>query len=413
MTTTPPVSSSPKWSSTTKLVVGLTLAALLIVLLFSIRSVLGPLLVAFILAYYLYPVATQFSNWLHLPWRVTVTAMFLLLIISMIGLLTWSGITILEQFQGLIKFLENSVSNLPQVITDLSAKPLEIGPFVFDLSRLDLPTLIGQLLGVVQPFITETGNLVGTFASSAVSIIGWTFFALIIAYFLLAETGGESRRFFQIDVPGYSADLKRFTLELGYIWKAYLRGQLSIFLLVSVIYGILLWVLGIRYFFGLALLSGFVRFLPYIGAFIVWPTYWIVAYFQGYTLFNVSPVTYAFIILGVTWITDAILDNMVSPRIFSNALRIHPAALMVAALIGLNFMGFIGVVLAGPVFATFKLGTDYATRKMLDLDPWGGLVKPPLPSYGLMLRNNWKWLVKTYHNLVTWGRRRLATLRKG
>jgi hypothetical protein len=106
------------------------------------------------------------------------------------------------------------------------------------------------------------------------------------------------------------------------------------------------------------------------------------------------------------WITDAVMDNLISPRIFSNALRIHPAAVMVAALVAFNVLGIVGVVLAAPVLATLKLFLDYTIRKLLDLDPWSGIVRiSPPPPFHLVIRNNlilaWNLLktftVRAYH----------------
>jgi predicted PurR-regulated permease PerM len=69
-------------------------------------------------------------------------------------------------------------------------------------------------------------------------------------------------------------------------------------------------------------------------------------------------------------VLDQIFDNLVSPRLFGNTLGIHPAAVLITALLAANLIGLIGLVLAAPAVATFKLIGRYIVRKMLDLDPW-------------------------------------------
>ena len=83
----------------------------------------------------------------------------------------------------------------------------------------------------------------------------------------------------------------------------------------------------------------------------------------------------------IAWLTDSIIDNIISPRIFSNALKIHPAAVLVTALIGYNVMGIVGMILAAPVLATLKLFFDYIIHKMLDMDPFADMkhITPPPP----------------------------------
>ncbi len=69
-------------------------------------------------------------------------------------------------------------------------------------------------------------------------------------------------------------------------------------------------------------------------------------------------------------VLDQIFDNLVTPRIYGQALGIHPAAVLVAAVIAASLLGLIGLLLAAPVLASLQLFAFYAFRKMLDLDPW-------------------------------------------
>ena len=86
-----PENSSPKWSSNTKLVVALTFVALITILLINFRQILGPLLVAFVLAYFLYPVITFLNRKIHIPWRLAAGLLYILIFLSLLGLLTWGG----------------------------------------------------------------------------------------------------------------------------------------------------------------------------------------------------------------------------------------------------------------------------------------------------------------------------------
>jgi predicted PurR-regulated permease PerM len=170
------------------------------------------------------------------------------------------------------------------------------------------------------------------------------------------------------------------------------------------VYTILLGILGVRYYFGLAILAGLARFLPYIGPAIAWVTYALVCIFQGTTFANLTPVAYALVVVGIGMITDWILDNIVNPRLMSNALKVHPAYVMVVVLIAASWLGLIGIVLAAPVLATVKLMIDYSARKLFDLDPWEGIQTipstPPLPRWMTRFRDwlrkvNWPWNQKS------------------
>ena len=149
----PPQSSSPKWDATTKLVVGLTSVAIVAGLLIYFRNIVGPLLLAFILAYLLHPVASWGSRATRLSWRAAVNIIYLLLVVLLGAALTLSGLAILQQAQSLVNFIETFVAELPAMLQDLSTRVYMLGPFQIDFTQLDLDALAQQVLNVVQPLL--------------------------------------------------------------------------------------------------------------------------------------------------------------------------------------------------------------------------------------------------------------------
>ncbi len=375
------VSRSPRWSPTTKLIVGLTLVALFAGLFIQFRDILGPLLISYILSYLIHPMANFLRRKAHLSWRMAVNLLYLVLIIILIGLLTWGGVTIISQIQSLVDFLDKAIEDLPKFLSDIRTHPIQIGPFILDPMEIDLQTIVDQILGAIEPMFTQVGSLAGSIASGTAALVGWLLFILFFSYFILSETGGRADELLNLSIPGYDQDLRKVGHQLGAIWNGFLRGQFLIVSLTVMVYIVLLGVLGVRYYFGLAILAGLARFVPYAGPAISWATYATVAYFQGNTLFGMSPFSYALLVVLVAWVTDGILDNYFIPRMMADALQVHPAAVMVAVLIGANLMGLIGIVLAAPVLATVKLFFDYAMYKMTDQDPWTNLktIPPPRP----------------------------------
>jgi predicted PurR-regulated permease PerM len=223
---------------------------------------------------------------------------------------------------------------------------------------------------MVQPFLSQTGTLLSTLAGSAASFLGWSLFVVLVSYFVLVESGGLRARIIEVEVPHYREDVERLGRELGRIWNAFLRGQIIIFALAVLVYMVLLSLLGVRYAIGLAFLAGLARFIPYVGPAVNWFILVLVAYFQAYKLFGLAPFHYTLLVLIIALLVDQIFDNFVSPRILSDALKVHPAAVLVAAIIAANLLGILGVVVAAPILATVALLWRYTMRKMLDMNPW-------------------------------------------
>ncbi len=374
----PEKKSSPNWSGTAKLVVALLSSLIAIYLLYRFKEYLAPLLVSFLLAYLFHPLASYINKRFKIPWRVVSTIIFVLLFLCVMALLTWGGISIVEQIQNLVNYLQKLIGDLPTLIADLSSKPLIIGPFTFDLSQFEMDSLWTQVQGVVEPLLTKLAGLIGTIASGAATTVVGIIFIILIAYFIMIETGGVREDMFKFNIPSYEADLKKMGAQITKIWNAFLRGQLIVIGITIVIYSILLSVLGVRYFFLLALLAGAARFVPYVGPFVAWTTYALVSLFQT-NYFGVQPLVFALIVVGVAWVTDLILDNFVSPRVMSDALKVHPAAVLVMVFISASLFGFVGVLLSAPLLATMQLIATYVFRKLMDQDPWEGLQKFPQP----------------------------------
>ncbi len=365
--------SSPKWGSNIKLIVGLSFAALLVVLLFYFRHIIGPLLLAFVLTYLLYPVIDRISRFAHISWRWTVNLIYLLLIILLLGSGTLTGLALVQQVQNLVSVVDKFVNDLPTLVADISTHQYFIGPFLLDLSKFDLPTVTAQVLSYVQPLIGRIGFIVSTFATGAVSILTWGTFILLISYFVLVDRGQRSGQLLQIEIPGYGADIRRLGNELRRTWNAFLRGQIIMFGLVAITYSITMTALGVHYSVGIALMAGLARFIPYVGAWATWITLILVSFFQGSNYFGLLPWQFTLLALVVAFLTDQVFDNLVSPRVLGQTMGVHPAAVLVAAIIAYNLIGFIGLVLAAPVLATLIILGRYAIRKMLDQDPWEGL----------------------------------------
>lgn len=374
------VEISPSWSSTTKLVVALILIALFTFLLVRFNKILAPLFVAFLLAYLLYPIPNFFKEKLKISWKLTVLIIYLILLILFLGLITLGGFAGVDQLSSLIRFIQFELRDLPVFLEELSSLRYEFGGFVIDFSELDLVSLGNQLLSFIQPMLSGLGNIVGSIAGSAAALIGWSLFSILISYFILSETKGARGDLIKFNIPGYNFDIKQMGLEISRTWNAFLRGQLTITLITIVIYIILLGALGVNFYYGLAFIAGLARFVPYVGPFVAWTTYGLVSLFQGTTIFGLEPLPYVILVIGLSLLVDVIMDNLVVPRLMGDALKVHPAAVLVAVFIFASLFGFFGVLLAAPVLATAKLFGQYVYFKMFDLDPWEKISENRIPS---------------------------------
>ncbi len=385
--------ASPRWGSVTKLVVTLTAVVILGVLLVRFLGIIGPILMALILAYLLHPLAALLTRKLPVSWKLTVNLIYILILIILLSLLTWGGVGLIGQIQNLITAVQNYATQLPIFIENLSHQVFTLGPLKIDLSNIDWVSIGQQVLSYIEPALGKLGGLVGTLATSAVSVLGWTAFVVIVSYFLLLESGGLREGILRIDIPGYTDDIRRLSQKLSTIWNAFLRGQLIIFFSKVISYTVLMTIIGVHYAIGVALIAGLASFLPYIGPAINWIVLGLITYFQGANPFGFSPLIYTIFAIAVGLVIDQVFDNLVAPRIMAQTLKVHPAFVLIAAIIGANLFGLLGIILAAPILATLQLVGRYTARKLLDRDPWPpeeDIPQPPrVPRWLRRLRAIW------------------------
>ncbi len=123
----------------------------------------------------------------------------------------------------------------------------------------------------------------------------------------------------------------------------YVRGKVLEILIVGAVTYVTFVVLGLQYAALLAVVVGFSVLIPYVGAFTATLPVALVAYFQFGWGWEFGSVVIAYTIIQV-------LDgNVLVPLIFSEAVNLHPIAIIVAILIFGGLWGFWGVFFAIPL----------------------------------------------------------------
>lgn len=370
--------SSPMWGANTKLVIAFTFVAIVSALVIRFSNILVPLLFTFMVSYLLHPLVSLLDRNTKLSWRAAVNLVYIVMLIVVIGFLVVLGVAIVQQLQELVVVISNVVNDLPSLARNISEEGLkiDIGIGTFDLTQLisqlniDVLELSNQILEFLKPILGQAGSLLGVFAASTLGFLGWGAFIFIISYFILADANKFSNTIFNIDIPGVLEDVQRIGRELGRIWNAFLRGQLFLFITAVIGAFIVLAVAGVQNALGLAVLVGLAKFIPYVGPVVANIAIALVAYFQPSNYLNLEPIWLVIIVVAILMVMDQIFDYLIAPRLYGSVLGIHPAALLVTAIILASLIGLMGIILAAPVLASMMLLARYTTRKMLDLDPW-------------------------------------------
>jgi predicted PurR-regulated permease PerM len=127
---------------------------------------------------------------------------------------------------------------------------------------------------------------------------------------------------------------------VNHVIGGYIRGQLLLSLIISVLVGVGMWLLRVPHPLFLAAVAFVFEFVPMIGLWIVGATCVLVALTQSPTL--------ALIVLVYIALASAFEGNIASPRILGRAVDIHPVVSLFALLAGAELFGLWGALFAAP-----------------------------------------------------------------
>jgi predicted PurR-regulated permease PerM len=349
-------------------------ASLILIALFIYRfsDVIQTVVIALLLAYILNPLVTLITRWARTSRTLVAALVYLVLVAIIIVLPVVLVPRLIEQVTALAE-------NLPDYIASLStllSQPLQLGPYQIDLSG-QLTTLSSQLGGVIQQLTTQTLSLLGGIANFVTLLI----LILVISFYLLKDAPFLVQSIEQVAPPEYRYDLRRLLVETGHTWNSFLRGQLTLALVVGSIVAVATTILGVPNSLLLGILAALGEFIPFIGPGLAAVPGVLIALFQGSTWLTPQPfdnTTFAAIVLVMYVLNQQVENNVLVPRIIGQSLNLHPVVVLVAAIMGASLAGILGILLAAPALATIRLGGRYIYRKLLDQDPFPE-EEPPEP----------------------------------
>ncbi len=322
----------------------LTFAVLILVsilvagLIWAAGDILALFFIAFLLAYLFDP----FAEWMVRHRMSRPAAAFLIttgLVVLVGGALALLGPIAMDQSQGLLRSLQTFfTSAMAHVRTELSPYLPLLRPFGLDgLVRASEPTpgsMAAPLATVVSGGLAFAGTM------------GLALLAPVVTFYLLKDWPRMLLRVLKEVPPNKRAAVRRLARRIDGVLAAFLHGQAWVCLCVGVLYSIGFTVSGLGYGIVLGLISGALKFLPYVGTAIAFVVTLVTAGTQeGAGGWLMGGVMLTFLIV------EFIESSILSPRIIGDRVRLAPAMVIFAVLIGGKLMGVIGVFIAIPVFA--------------------------------------------------------------
>ena len=253
--------------------------------------------------------------------------------------------------------IEVSIKNLSKQHFDIK--------WVEDLvKKINFQAILDNFTGIVNKLTTGADfifvNVMNVF-SSTINILITALFAIIIAAYAALEKNSVARHgkilICAYLKPTWARGVLNFCRKFSDIFSKFLFGQCSEALILGVLIFIAFSIFKIPYAILVSVLTAVCALIPYVGAFISCAV-------SVFLTLLVAPEK-AFYCLIIYLVVQFIETQLIYPRVVGTAVGLSPLYTLVAALIGGNLLGIVGIIFFIPLFAVIlELVKENANAKI-------------------------------------------------
>lgn len=326
------------------------IAALLAWLTYLLAPILTPFVAAAVLAYICAPLVNRLALW-NWPRTLAVLAVMLVLL----GLLLLLLLLLLPLLQ---KEIQMFMARLPQLIDVLQARLVPYMQQHFGIVlQGDSEALQDLLLSHWQGAGSVAGKVLPWVGGSGAALLGLLVNLLllpVVLFYLLRDWPQFMRRLEEILPRQWHGKVMQIAGEIDSVLAEFLRGQISVMLLMSAFYVCGLWLVGLEFALPIGVVAGMLVFVPYVGMLsgLLLATLAAFSQFPGF-----GSVLLVWAVFGAGQLLEGML---VTPWLVGERIGLHPLAVIFALLAFGQLFGFFGVLLALPLAAALLVGLRHA-----------------------------------------------------
>ena len=336
-----------------KVALALFILSIVIAILITAKLVLIPLAISFFLAYLLYPLVWKIEK-AGVPRGI---AIFLVLLITII---IFAGLTLLISVKISNMSLDfNQIKEQIDTSTDAITRKLE------EKTGLNSKTIESYIMKGVSSAMSTVEKKAGSLFSSTTSTIFQIGILPVFTFFLLYYRQKTASFIFRLVGHRHRAVTLKVLREISSVATKYFTGQIFVILILAVLNTIGLYIIGVPNAIVFGSLAAVLNLIPFIGMLSG------TAITMLYVVFTVADPFHKILYILIMYIGVQFLENnLITPNIVGNNIKINPFAIIVSLLIANIIWGIAGMLIVIPFLAMMKI----VMRNIDDLKPFAYLI---------------------------------------
>jgi predicted PurR-regulated permease PerM len=319
-------------------------AILALVFLYLIRAILGPFIIAIILAYVLVPGVDALAQRFRVRRFFIVAGIYAILILLLLLLFISLRPTIALEFRSL---REDSVEVVHRALVQL-----------FGGEEIDIAGNVLHSQVIARTIVTNAQEALNSpstalqFAEALFQRVAETILTLIVLFYLLLDWEKLVAFAFRFIPPAARPRVSEIAFTIHRVLGQYLRGQLILIAVMATLTWLVLeFVFHLPFAFVIGIATGFLEIIPLVGPVLAAGIASVAALAVGGPNLAIAVVVFYTILRQVE-------DQLIAPNVLGRAVDLHPVAAIFAVLAGGVLWGTLGLVLGVPVAAAVKVILD-------------------------------------------------------
>lgn len=325
---------------------------LLFVSFFYLSKVTYPFIIGFLIAFLMNPLVNFLQFKCKLPRAFAVVFSILLILSIFAGLVSLLIAEIVAGAAYLGEVVPKHIDIIIRYIEDLFAAQIiplynKISQTFNNLGTGQQDTIMTNIDKVGEQVGTVMGDFLQSFFLNIPIFLSWfpnaasvLIFSLLATFFISKDWARLSLKFGKFFPSKWLNSGKTVFFELKKALFGFLKAQLTLVSITTVIILIGLLILRVDYAITIALLTGIVDIIPYLGTGLIFVPWIIYEIITGQIVLAIG--------LSVLYIIVLVQRQIMEPKILSSNIGLDPLATLIALFVGFKLFGFIGLII-GPV----------------------------------------------------------------
>lgn len=322
------------------------------------KDILTPVLLAFLFAVLLLPIFTFLKEKFKFPRHLAAIVCLLIFISVIVGILVFISYQVTDMandFETIKKNANSFITEIHKFIREnfkvsIGEQKKYLDTVTKDSVKNGQATLGSAIISISDVFLDGTIMIIYTF----LFLIYKEHFKLFLAKLISKEN---------------HSTLKDILSQIKVSINNYIVSLIIEMLVVSVLTSLGLWIIGIKYFILLGLITGILNLIPYIGILVAG----IITVLASLTGSAETSMILGILIVNI--IVQFIDNNLLVPLIINTKVEINAFVSIMGIIVGGAAAGISGMFLAIPLLAILKIIFD----RIESLEPWGYLMGNHIP----------------------------------